>query len=184
MNRQGSHSFTIDALMSPSVSSRIGPSVYNNGYMYLPTAGNLNLLRGISGYTGSDGVLSSAMMQYAQTPFPPFPLITGTNGLYPGPLHSAFTSSAFAGLPGRTCSSGLQKLDPSEKLLKKSQYDVPNTDEDTETPRPTDLRISTSKPDADSDGVPESRVEDVDDHHSDLSIEGKVFFSLLFLLFE
>ena len=177
MNRQGSHSFTIDALMSPTVSSRIGPSLYNSGYVFMPPTGNLNLLRGLSGYTGSESVLSSAMMHYTQTPFPPFPLMSASSGLYPGHLHSAFTTTGFPGLPARSPTSALHSLEQTEKLLKRtvSESNASNEDEDLDMPNPTDLRTTSHKLKHDDNDIQQETMishEDFDDQKSDISIEG------------
>lgn len=177
MNRQGSHSFTIDALMSPSVNSRMGPSVYNSGYMFMPPAGNINMLRGIGAYTGADSVLSSAMMQYAQTPFPPFPLMAAASGLYPGQLHGAFTSSNFPGLPVRQSTTPFHAFDQIDKTTKKPNFDTITNcnNEDSDTSHPTDLRITVPKAKATDEGeLLESQIskEDLDDHPSDVSLEG------------
>lgn len=174
MNRQGSHSFTIDALMSPAVGSRIGQSVYNSGYVFMPPAGNLNLLRGLGGYTSTENMLSSAMMHYAQAPFQPFPLMAPTSGLYPGHLHSAFSNTAFHGIPTRCPTATLAPLEQSEKLVKRPGFECSPPNEGADASHPTDLRITANRTKDDTDDVQEIQIsnDEADDQRSDISIEG------------
>ncbi|KAL4229403.1 Homeobox protein GBX-1 [Mactra antiquata] len=153
MNRSGNTSFSIESLISPSFQSRYGPISYNNSYMFMPSMGT-GLLRTL-GRTETDSALSSAMMQYAHTPFARYPLLGTTAHMFPGHLQSAYNSSDIARItrndfPLTSINDYVSKSRTFDRDGQVETLSDPELDDEEES-RPKDLRMTNAIVDIDSD---------------------------------
>ncbi|WAR06149.1 GBX1-like protein [Mya arenaria] len=139
MSRQGSNSFSIDSLISPSVRSRITPMMYNNNYMMFPQTGSSAYIRSNQEATSSDFALSSAMLQYASS-FQRFPLLPSSGALFPGQLHSAFTNTGYSAYPRIGDFGGF--VPSYERQTHKADFDDALPEDSDDDGRPKDLRVS------------------------------------------
>lgn len=140
-NRHGSSSFSIDSLISPTFSSRFGSSMYNNGYVYMPPP-----INGPSRHiTGSDSevTLSSAMFQYAQSPFARYPFASPTLSFPSGQIHRAFAATGLQsyGITG----TPFIPMNTRGLAMKSSVDNISDLSSDTEeNSQPKDLSVSVS----------------------------------------
>ena len=143
MNRQFCNSFSIDSLIAPSMPTRFGPMLYNNGYVYLPPSGGGLLSPAAS--NSPETPLTSALFGYAHSPYSRFPLQTTAAALFPaGNIQHPFGVGNLNNfLPyGQRGDFIEHDADISDRHKLKQQRLCVDIEEDVSQPK--DLRVSTS----------------------------------------